>query len=69
MSQGNERGATDPRAGLCATCIYAQYVPSSRGSAFWLCGRAATEPAFPKYPQLPVVECRGYEMNRHGDNG
>ncbi len=63
MSQRNERGQTDPRVGLCATCKHAQHVTSSKGSDFWLCGRAASEPDFPKYPQLPVVVCQGYERS------
>jgi len=27
---------------------------------FYLCELSATDPAFPKYPQLPVVECSGH---------
>jgi len=34
---------------------------SDRGSVFYLCQRSATNPAFPKYPRLPVLHCRGYE--------
>ncbi len=26
-----------------------------------MCGRAKTDPAFPKYPRLPVMECAGWE--------
>ena len=55
------RDTLDRRVGLCATCIHAQHVPSSKGSDFLLCGLAAVDPEFPKYPPLPVVECRGYE--------
>lgn len=34
---------------------------SDRGSEFWLCRRGLTEPAFLKYPKLPVLRCRGFE--------
>ena len=34
---------------------------SDRGSTFYLCERAATDPKFPKYPRLPVLQCSGYE--------
>jgi hypothetical protein len=48
-------------AGLCASCIHAKAITSSRGSAFSLCQRSATDPGFPRYPVLPVRACRGYE--------
>ncbi len=28
---------------------------------FLLCRRSITDPAFPRYPRLPVVECAGFE--------
>jgi hypothetical protein len=28
---------------------------------FWLCRRSETDPAFPRYPALPVLACTGYE--------
>ena len=36
-------------------------VESERGSVFSLCGLAATDPRFARYPRLPVHECAGYE--------
>ena len=48
------------RAGLCASCSYVRRIVSDRGSAFYLCGRSATDPSYAKYPRLPVKECRGY---------
>ena len=30
-------------------------------TTFWRCERAATDPTFPRYPTLPVLECRGFE--------
>jgi hypothetical protein len=47
--------------GLCATCVHARPVVSGRNSTFWLCGRSADDPRFPKYPRLPVVRCAGFE--------
>jgi hypothetical protein len=35
-------------------------VPTRRGSTFLLCGRAADEPRFARYPALPVLHCEGY---------
>jgi hypothetical protein len=51
----------DPGAvGLCATCRHARPVDTSR-NRFWLCERSASDPRYPKYPRLPVLECPGYE--------
>lgn len=53
-------------AGLCETCRHAR-VLASRTSLFLRCGRAETDPSFPRYPPLPVVACRGYERREEGD--
>jgi hypothetical protein len=50
-----------PDPGLCATCGEGRRVESARGSEFWLCARAARDPAFAKYPRLPVLRCPGYQ--------
>jgi hypothetical protein len=50
-----------PPAGLCNRCRHQQLVPNTRGSVFSLCRRSKTDPSFPRYPRLPVLECRGYE--------
>ena len=54
-------GPLTERAGLCAICAHARRVTSGRGAVFWLCGRSAADPAFPKYPRLPVLRCDGHE--------
>jgi hypothetical protein len=54
------------RIGLCTTCRHSRRVVSAKGSAFWLCERSRTEPAFPKYPRLPVVRCSGHEAAEKG---
>jgi hypothetical protein len=35
-------------------------ITSSRGALFYLCRLSLTDPAFARYPQLPVLACRGY---------
>ena len=47
--------------GLCDHCAFAQRVLSARGSVFWLCRRALSDPAFARYPRLPMLHCSGYE--------
>jgi len=48
------------RVGLCVTCEHARVITSDRGARFYFCGRSRTDPAFPRYPRLPVVACIGY---------
>ena len=51
--------------GLCDSCIHRRLVPNTRGSVFSLCRRSREDPAYPRYPRLPVLECPGHE--RPGD--
>jgi hypothetical protein len=53
--------ATIARVGLCASCVHAEIVTSSKQSTFYLCRLAATDPRFRKYPVLPVRICTGYQ--------
>ena len=46
--------------GLCAACVNARVITSGKGSTFWLCELSRTDPAFPRYPPLPVVRCSGF---------
>lgn len=48
-------------AGLCGTCMHARTVRTKRGSVFILCQRSKLDPAFPRYPRLPVQRCHGHE--------
>lgn len=50
-----------PTAGLCSSCRHQQVVRTGRGSEFSLCQRSKTDPAYPKYPRVPVLRCRGHE--------
>jgi hypothetical protein len=52
--------------GLCAACEHARRVTSARGSVFWLCRLAERDAAFPRYPRLPVLACRGFAAARSG---
>ncbi len=51
-----------PAAGLCRSCRHRRDVSSRRGSRFVLCLRSRDDPAFPKYPELPVTRCSGFEL-------
>jgi hypothetical protein len=55
-----------PRAGLCARCACRRDVVTAT-SRFVLCTRAFTDPAYPKYPRLPVLHCAGYREQPHDD--
>jgi hypothetical protein len=48
--------------GLCAACCHVETIVSARGSTFYLCQLALTDPRFAKYPTLPVLACEGYEQ-------
>jgi len=53
-----------PDAGLCEHCRHQQLVPNTRGSVFSLCQRSRSDPAFPRYPRLPVLSCPGFERGQ-----
>jgi len=50
-------------ASLCDSCEFGMLVETPR-SRFLLCGRSKTDPAYPRYPSLPVLSCKGYEERR-----
>ena len=52
--------------GLCGRCRHAKRVVSDRGSRFILCRRSRTDPAYPRYPRLPVLACPGFEPPNDG---
>jgi hypothetical protein len=53
-----------PPAGLCDSCRHQRIVKTTRGSRFSLCERSRTDPAYPRYPRLPVLRCPGFEERR-----
>ena len=52
---------TEAVVGLCATCTWVRIAKNRRGSVFYRCGRAETDPRFVRYPPLPVLQCPGYD--------
>lgn len=52
--------SSTPPPGLCGDCVWTRIVETRRGSTFHLCNRSETDPAFPRYPRLPVLRCHGY---------
>jgi hypothetical protein len=53
--------ATTLPPGLCETCQHSKRTETKRGSVFYRCLLAQTNPLFAKYPPLPVVHCDGYQ--------
>ena len=51
--------------GLCDSCRHQLLVPNTRGSVFSLCRRSRTDPAYPRYPRVPVLACPGHEDADH----
>ncbi|HEY4427846.1 MAG TPA: hypothetical protein VGN08_06555 [Solirubrobacteraceae bacterium] len=68
MAQSAE-GSRSPSAGLCDSCVHQQLVRNTRGSTFSLCRRSREDPAFPRYPRVPVLACPGYERAGHRSEG
>lgn len=54
--------------GLCPECAHVRLVPG-RASVFYLCERSLTDPRFPRYPAIPVVDCSGYTPRREQSGG
>lgn len=57
----NRRAGPAVAAGLCGTCCHCKVVKNARGSAFYLCRKSETDPAYAKYPRLPVLKCNGFK--------
>jgi hypothetical protein len=57
----NEETRERARAGLCADCLHARRIESDRAAKFYLCDLAAVDPAYRKYPVLPVIRCAGFQ--------
>lgn len=52
-----------PSDGLCDACRHQRLVPNTRGSVFSLCERSREDPAYPRYPRMPVLRCPGFERS------
>ncbi len=46
--------------GQCADCTNGKTIASDRGSVFLRCMLSDSNPAFPRYPRLPVLTCSGW---------
>jgi hypothetical protein len=55
------RPPSDPDVGLCAACAHAVTQRSARGSVFWRCQAAESDPRLRRYPPLPVSRCHAFE--------
>ncbi|HUU35865.1 MAG TPA: hypothetical protein VMW48_17490 [Vicinamibacterales bacterium] len=48
-------------AGLCGQCAWSRQVVGA-ASTFVMCTRGLTDSRYRKYPALPVIACRGFEI-------
>jgi hypothetical protein len=51
-------GADAP--GLCASCVNARVIESSKGAIFIRCERSFIDAQFARYPRLPMMRCEGF---------
>jgi hypothetical protein len=63
------QSAEEASVGLCARCRMASVARSARGGRFWRCARADADPAYLRYPPLPVLRCAGFEEGGTLDPG
>jgi hypothetical protein len=47
--------------GLCASCVHARIFQSGKGAVYVSCERSRTDAGFPRFPSVPVLQCRGFE--------
>jgi hypothetical protein len=64
----NDSRVEEQGAGLCARCAHALVIRNDRGSRFYLCRLAASDPRFAKYPSLPVRRCSGFVPSPEDDD-
>jgi hypothetical protein len=67
MFSGSDVVQSGPNPGLCQSCLHARRIESDRGSVFFQCKLAFTDPRFAKYPRLPVIVCEGYTPRDSSD--
>ena len=61
LSAKSEVPVTGPPPGLCGACRHSRVIQTARGSIFRLCERSTSDSRFPRYPNLPVLECVGFQ--------
>lgn len=52
-------------AGLCDDCRHGRMVRSGRKAEYLLCEYSGIDPAFEKYPRLPVRNCSAYSSTNN----
>lgn len=62
-----KHGLSGVTPGLCERCSFVRRVANQRDSEFYLCERSRQDARFPKYPQLPVLTCVGFEAAATAD--
>jgi hypothetical protein len=67
--EGTVRRPSGPPAGLCAACRHSHRIETRGGSVFRLCERSLTDPAYARYPVLPMLRCTGFEPIAEGEQG
>jgi hypothetical protein len=65
----NDSRTEEQAVGLCAVCAHSLVIRNDRGSRFYLCQLAATDPRFRKYPPLPVRKCEGFAPAPEDEDG
>jgi hypothetical protein len=50
----------EERVGLCARCKHVKPIRNDRGSLFYQCSRALTDPTYARYRVLPKLESPGF---------
>ena len=56
----DDRTEESARVGLCVRCEHVHVIENRRGSRFYRCRLADVDPAFLRYPPLPVILCTGF---------
>ena len=56
------------RTGLCERCRHQKVIRNTRGSSFSMCERSKSDPSYPKYPRVPVLECAGFQERPREDD-
>jgi len=54
---------TGETVGLCARCVHAKVIRSSKQTTFYLCLKSVVDSRFARYPTLPVRRCSAYERD------
>ena len=62
--QDTAPGSGNEKAGLCRSCLFVRLVQTGHGSTFYLCRKSEKDPAYVRYPRLPVLRCAGFKPDQ-----